>query len=99
MGGFALLAAALVAGLQVALGAMLYLGWLPVPAYALAAIALPSAAVGWLLRSQARLLCRLHSAMHEFEAGARCCASSCAGPGNSRCLTRAVSSAVRSRLF
>ena len=70
IGGFAVRAAALVAIVQVALLVIFHLGWLPVPAYALAAVVVPSAAVGWLLQSHARLLRRLRHAMHEFEAGA-----------------------------
>lgn len=60
----------MIAALQVALAAALYMGWLSVPVYALATILLPSAAVGWLVSSQARLLRRLTRAMRQFEAGA-----------------------------
>jgi len=69
-GGFAARAAILIAAIQIALVAVLQLGWLSAPAYALVAVLLPSAVVGWLVQSHARLLRRLRRAMHEFEAGA-----------------------------
>ena len=70
VGGFAVRAAVLIAVFQVALVAVLHLGWLSAPAYALVAVLLPSAAVGWLAQSHARLLRRLRRAMRQFEAGA-----------------------------
>ena len=70
MGGLAFRSAALIVALQVALAAALYIGWLSVPAYALATILLPSVTVWRLARSHARLLRRLTRAMRQFEAGA-----------------------------
>ena len=70
LGGFAVRAAVLVAAIQLALVAALHLGWLPAPAYALVAVLLPSAAVGWLAQAHAQLLQRLRRAMRQFEAGA-----------------------------
>ena len=70
MGGFAVRAAALIAAFQVALMAVFHLGWLSAPAYALGTVVVPSAAVGWLMHSHARLLRRLRGAMRQFEAGA-----------------------------
>ncbi|MBK9114597.1 MAG: EAL domain-containing protein [Betaproteobacteria bacterium] len=69
VGGFAGRAALLVAVVQVALLSFLHLEWLPAPAYAVAAVLLPGAAVVWLAQSHARLLRRLRRAMDEFEAG------------------------------
>ena len=70
LGGFAVRAAVLVAAIQIALVAALHLGWLSAPAYALVAVLLPSAAVGWLAQAHAQLLRRLRRAMRQFEAGA-----------------------------
>ena len=70
LGGLAFRSAALIVALQVALAAALYIGWLSVPAYALATILLPSVTVWRLARSHARLLRRLTRAMRQFEAGA-----------------------------
>ena len=69
MGGFAVRAAALIGAFQVALLAAFHLGWLSTPAYALGTVVVPSAAVGWLMQSHARLLRRLRGAMRQFEAG------------------------------
>jgi len=69
LGSLAVRAAGLVAGLQVVLLAGLHVGWLSTPAYALTAIVVPTAAVGWLVRSHAQLLLRLRRAMRQFEAG------------------------------
>ena len=70
VGGFAVRAAALIAVFQVALLVVFHLGWLSAPAYALGTVVVPSAAVGWLMHSHARLLRRLRGAMRQFESGA-----------------------------
>ncbi len=74
----------MVALVHAGLLALLVVGWLTAPAYAVAAIALSSTAVGLLARPLSRLLRNLRVVMRQFEAGATDDeAPSAAAPGSS----------------